>query len=60
MLGYGGTDKPADACLYIFRLMAQDMVEIIDHESLPTVIPIGHDLYIASPLSYLKTQRVLI
>ncbi|TDL18520.1 alpha/beta-hydrolase [Rickenella mellea] len=43
LLGYGGTDKPRDVKAYGAKLMAQDMVDIIDHENAKDVIAVGHD-----------------
>ncbi|EOA83491.1 uncharacterized protein SETTUDRAFT_164848 [Exserohilum turcica Et28A] len=43
MLGYGGTDKPSDPAAYSFGLMTKDMTEILDAESVPKCISIGHD-----------------
>lgn len=43
MLGYGGTDKPADYKEYLHTLLAKDLVDILDHEKLSNVIAIGHD-----------------
>ncbi|KAK0236641.1 Alpha/Beta hydrolase protein [Armillaria nabsnona] len=43
MLGYGGTSKPVDAMDYRHRLIAQDIVEILDAEKVARVVAIGHD-----------------
>ncbi|KAK5107234.1 hypothetical protein LTR62_001614 [Meristemomyces frigidus] len=43
LLGYGGTSKPLSPALYDYRLLSADLVEILDAESVETVIPIGHD-----------------
>ncbi|EJD34800.1 Nrap-domain-containing protein [Auricularia subglabra TFB-10046 SS5] len=43
LLGYGGTDKPANAVSYKMRLMAQDIVDIMDRENATRVIAIAHD-----------------
>ncbi|TKA25160.1 hypothetical protein B0A54_17675 [Friedmanniomyces endolithicus] len=43
LLGYGGTSKPLFPALYDYRLLSADLVEILDAESVETVIPIGHD-----------------
>ncbi len=45
MLGYGGTSKPVDAMDYRHRLIAQDIVEILDNEKVARVVAIGHDWY---------------
>ncbi|KAJ6566524.1 alpha/beta-hydrolase [Mycena capillaripes] len=43
LLGYGGTDKPADPKLYVGGGLAQDVVDILDAEGIARVIAIGHD-----------------
>ncbi|KAG5633915.1 hypothetical protein H0H81_004432 [Sphagnurus paluster] len=43
MLGYGGTDKPADYARYTLSAMSQDVIDILDAEKLEKVIAIGHD-----------------
>ncbi|KAK0462974.1 Alpha/Beta hydrolase protein [Desarmillaria tabescens] len=43
MLGYGGTSKPVDPMQYRHRLLAQDIVEILDTEKVARVIAVGHD-----------------
>ncbi|KAG7447118.1 alpha/beta-hydrolase [Guyanagaster necrorhizus] len=43
MLGYGGTSKPVDPMQYRHRLLAQDILEILDAEKIMRVIAIGHD-----------------
>ena len=43
LLGYGGTDKPADTGAYRASLMTKDIIEILDAEGLERVIAIGHD-----------------
>ncbi|KIP06414.1 hypothetical protein PHLGIDRAFT_106968 [Phlebiopsis gigantea 11061_1 CR5-6] len=43
MLGYGGTDKPADPAMYIQSAMSQDIVSILDAERIEKVVAIGHD-----------------
>ncbi|TRM64517.1 Alpha/Beta hydrolase protein [Schizophyllum amplum] len=53
MLGYGGTDKPADPLAYRGSLMARDLVDILDAEEAERVIAIGHD-WGASTTSYLE------
>lgn len=42
-LGYGETSKPTDPKEYAFTTMTQDMVEILDAESISKAIPTGHD-----------------
>ncbi|RDW63563.1 hypothetical protein BP6252_11108 [Coleophoma cylindrospora] len=43
LLGYGGTDKPSDPAAYLMKKMAAELVELLDHLSVQTVIGIGHD-----------------
>lgn len=43
LLGYAGTSKPTDPAEYAMDKMASDLVAILDAESLPTVISLGHD-----------------
>ncbi|KAF9021945.1 alpha/beta-hydrolase [Hymenopellis radicata] len=44
MLGYGGTDKPAEAEAYRSSLITKDLVDILDKENAEKVVAIGHDL----------------
>ncbi|KAG6841799.1 hypothetical protein C0991_006683 [Blastosporella zonata] len=43
MLGYGGTDKPADYANYKMSLMCQDVIDILDAENVEKTIAVGHD-----------------
>ncbi|KAL1746939.1 Alpha/Beta hydrolase protein [Schizophyllum fasciatum] len=47
MLGYGGTDKPADPAAYVGVLQARDLAELVDHagagEAEQRVIVVAHD-----------------
>ncbi len=43
MLGYGGTDKPAEVEAYRSSLINQDIVDILDEENVESVVAIGHD-----------------
>jgi pimeloyl-ACP methyl ester carboxylesterase len=43
MLGYGGTDKPEEYTEYLHTLLAQDLVDILDHEEVTDAIAVGHD-----------------
>ena len=43
MLGYGGTDKPADIEDYRSGLIAQDLVDILDAKKIDKAIAVGHD-----------------
>lgn len=45
LLGYGDTDRPIELEKYKFKNMALDIVQILDEESLKTVIGVGHDWY---------------
>lgn len=45
MLGYGGTDKPQESSAYVHSRLAQDLVEILDHEKVADAFAIGHDWY---------------
>ena len=47
-LGYGGTDKPKESGAYVHSLLARDMVDILDHEKAANVIAIGHDWYVST------------
>lgn len=49
MLGYGGTDKPTREELEKFglSLIAQDMVDLLEHEKVGSAVSIGHDGYIS-------------
>lgn len=42
LLGFGKTSKPADAKEYRATKMANDVVEILDHERIGKVIAVGH------------------
>ena len=42
LLGFGGTSKPTDPQMYAYDLMAQDLVDILDHEGFDKVVSIGH------------------
>ncbi|EJD04163.1 alpha/beta-hydrolase [Fomitiporia mediterranea MF3/22] len=50
LLGYGGTDRPTTAESYRMSVMAQDLVEILDHEKVTDIVAIGHDWQVGSPL----------
>ena len=60
MLGYGGTDKPADPALYVQSAMSQDLICILDAEKVAKVIAIGHDWYVAKePRRAVRTFDVI-
>ena len=42
-LGYGGTSKPTNYEAYRWKLIAQDLVDVLDAEHLNIVVGIGHD-----------------
>ena len=42
-LGYGGSSKPRDGEAYLPSLLAKDIVEILDGETISKVIALGHD-----------------
>ncbi|KAH9940026.1 alpha/beta-hydrolase [Epithele typhae] len=42
-LGYGGTSKPADWAEFRHKLIADDLVDLVDAEGLADVVAIGHD-----------------
>ena len=48
MIGYGGTDKPADPTQYVSSLVTRDLVDIMDAEHVDKAIAIGHDWYAPS------------
>ncbi|KAF6754468.1 Alpha/Beta hydrolase protein [Ephemerocybe angulata] len=60
-LGYGGTDKPEEAKVYVHSLLAKDLVDILDHEKVANVLAIGHDwgATTASSLANLHADRFL-
>ncbi|KAL5495459.1 hypothetical protein ACEPAI_922 [Sanghuangporus weigelae] len=43
LLGYGGTDKPTDPKEYRLKLMAEDIIEMIEAEKTRKIISIAHD-----------------
>jgi len=59
-LGFGGTSKPLDTTPYIGKAMASDIIAILDHEKIATVIGIGHDwgTYLLSSLAAWHESRV--
>ncbi|KAF2753836.1 alpha/beta-hydrolase [Pseudovirgaria hyperparasitica] len=61
LLGYGDTDKPTDKQLYNSKDMAQDIIEILDHEKVVSFISLGHDLgsYMAQRMYYWHPSRVV-
>ncbi|EJD08118.1 alpha/beta-hydrolase [Fomitiporia mediterranea MF3/22] len=61
MLGYGGSDKPTTTESYKMNAMAQDLIDILEHESARDVIAVGHDWgsVVVSRLAYLYQERFL-
>ena len=59
LLGYGGTAKLTDLPSYNYRLMAADVIEILDAENIITFIPVGHDFgcYFTSRINLLYPER---
>ncbi|RMY13281.1 hypothetical protein D0867_07504 [Hortaea werneckii] len=48
LLGYAGTDKPTDPEAYDYRLMCQDLLDLLAAEAIEgNIITIGHDFGIA-------------
>lgn len=43
LLGYGGTSQPLDVQKYSMTRMAQEIIEILDHENISRVVGISHD-----------------
>ncbi|KIK58289.1 hypothetical protein GYMLUDRAFT_45497 [Collybiopsis luxurians FD-317 M1] len=43
LLGYGGTSKPLDVTAYNHKLIAQDIIDILDFENVNRAFFIGHD-----------------
>ena len=44
LLGYGGTDRPADVRAYTLKTQAQEVVELLDCVGIGKVLSVGHDL----------------
>ncbi|RDW61938.1 hypothetical protein BP6252_11371 [Coleophoma cylindrospora] len=44
LLGHGETSKPIDLISYSSKKMNEDLLEILDHEGVGKIIPIGHDM----------------
>lgn len=53
-LGYGKTSKPLNTELYTGKAMAQDVLEILEHEKIKSVIGIGHDWYVSHYCSVIE------
>lgn len=61
LLGYAGTDKPSDPALYNSRDMTKDIVDILDHEGIRSIISTGHDWgsFVASRIALWHPDRVV-
>ena len=49
-LGYGGTSKPVNQEEFRWKLLADDLIDILDVEKPEVVIGIGHDWYYSASL----------
>ncbi|TGO59590.1 hypothetical protein BCON_0043g00490 [Botryotinia convoluta] len=59
LLGYGGTDKPDALEPYIFKAMAADIAELLNHENIEKVYAVGHDfgsLFSSQVINYHPTR----
>lgn len=54
LLGYGDSSKPLDVEPYIGPSMAADIISVLDHENISSVVGIGHDWG-----TYLLTHLIL-
>lgn len=58
LLGYGGTDKPQEVEAYRHKKMAGEIMAVLDHEGIQTVLGVGHDWYVlcgsasGAPITY--------
>jgi soluble epoxide hydrolase/lipid-phosphate phosphatase len=43
LLGYGGTSRPVNVEDYRLKAMAQDVIDILDHEGILKINGVGHD-----------------
>ncbi|TDZ26126.1 Bifunctional epoxide hydrolase 2 [Colletotrichum orbiculare MAFF 240422] len=59
LLGYGGTSKPCDVNEYTWKKLSDHIIEILNAESVSTVIGVGHDLgsWFLSRLYHLHPTR---
>ena len=60
LIGYGDTDKPASVELYSVALVSSQVLSVLDHENLRTVIVVGHDFgaMLASKIYAYHPERV--
>ncbi|KAH7162048.1 Alpha/Beta hydrolase protein [Dactylonectria estremocensis] len=54
LLGYGSSSKPLDVEPYIGQSMAADMISVLDHEGINSIVGVGHDWG-----TYLLTHLIL-
>lgn len=61
LLGYGNTDAPADINAYKMRPMAEDIIEILDHEAVDSIYGVGHDfgVHLLSRLAFYFPERFI-
>ncbi|KAI7192581.1 hypothetical protein KC316_g6459 [Hortaea werneckii] len=62
LLGYAGTDKPTDLEAYDYRLMCQDLLDLLAAEGIEgNVITVGHDFgcWFAARFNLLHPERCL-
>ena len=53
-LGYGGTAKPREYEAYTDKLLADDIIDVVNEEKPEILVGIGHDWYVCSdqPLTF--------
>jgi soluble epoxide hydrolase/lipid-phosphate phosphatase len=54
LLGYGDTDKPAEFEKYDLTVSSKHVMEILDHEKLPIVVGVGHDVSCTRTANYFR------
>lgn len=61
LLGYGDTSRPLNVEDYRLKLIAQDVVDILDHESIDHVYGVGHDfgVLLLSRMEFYHPNRIL-
>lgn len=59
LLGYGGSDKPAEPQMYRLKLMARDVLDILDREGLENerVVGVGHDWWVTCSSRFFSLQE---
>lgn len=60
LIGYGLSDKPDDINLYALDSICKDIISILDAETLPKVITLGHDFgaFVSSKLITYHPDRI--